>query len=276
MNITETIPFALKALSSPLQREFRIKPNDGSLVARIAEMSNGKIQLGHFEVMELIWTLVARGFVYIDHSQPAPDYWTVCLAEKGRAAVENAGTTPDDPPAYLRRIGEDIPDMSATARLYLEEALRSYASENFLSATMMLGVASEAIFYDTARIFADWLPDGSGPKLKDVLEKKGTAFVHKFSEFQKRLLAHKSAFPQELSQNMDLSMNSLLELYRIARNDVGHPTGISVLKEDCFQHIVVFPLLARRLYGIRQHCRSLQSVQQKTSGSAPSSSADSV
>jgi len=257
-NVADALPYALRALGEPHVHEYRIRANDGYLAQRITEMTGGKIRLGGRDTMELVWTLVARGLGYIDTSQPSPEYWTIELTERGRRALDDSASSPDDVPSYLKKVAEEIPGLSATARLYLEEALRCYSTENYLAATMMLGVATEAAFYDTAFPFADWVPDGSGAKLRELLERPGAAFVHKFGEFQKRVAVHKPALPPDVAQNLDLSMNSLLELIRLARNDVGHPTGLRVTRESCFQYLVVFPLLAGRLYAIQEHCRKRQ------------------
>lgn len=252
--LADVLPLALRAIAEPHTNEYRIHANDGYLAQRIQQISKGTISLGGQAVMELVWTMVSRGFAYIDTSQPSPTYWTVQLTERGIRALDDSGSNPDDVPAYLTKLAEKVPGLSPTAKLYLEEALRCYSTDNHLAATMMLGVATEAVFYDTALSFADWIPDGSGAKLHELLERPGAAFVHKFSEFQKRVAVHKSAIPADLAQNVDLSMNSLLELIRLARNEVGHPTGVTVARENCFQYLVVFPLLAGRLYAIRQHC----------------------
>lgn len=255
VRVTDILPYALRALAEPHATEYRIRANDGYLAQRIAEMTGGKTRLGSRQTMELVWTLVSRGLGYIDTSQPSPEYWTIELTERGRQALDDSASNPDDVPAYLKKVAEDVPGLSATAKLYLDEALRCYSTENHLAATMMLGVATEAVFYDTALPFSAWVPDGSGAKLRELLERPGAAFVHKFTEFQKRVAVHKSAFPADLAQNVDLSMNSLLELIRLARNDVGHPTGTRVTRESCFQYLVVFPLLAGRLYAIQAFCR---------------------
>ncbi len=149
-----------------------------------------------------------------------------------------------------------MPDLSATANLYVQESLRSYASGNYLAATMMIGVAAEAIFYEAADAFAKWTPDASGKNLKDLLDKPEKAYIQKFVEFRKRVVPFQPKFPGDLQQNLDLNMNSILELLRLARNDVGHPTGVHISRENAFQHIILFPMLAKRLYDIRNFCQT--------------------
>lgn len=213
-------------------------------------------KINSYEFMQLVWALTANGLCFIDFSQSAPENWTLELTTAGRSALEDESFIPDNVPAYLKKIAADIPDLSATANLYLSESLRSYTSRNYLAATMMLGVAAEAIFYESAEAFADWTPDRSGAKLKALLADPKISYIRKFDEFQKRLSPLKSSLPADFQQNLDLNINSILELLRLARNDVGHPTGLTVAHDNAFQYLVVFPMLAKRLYALRKHCIS--------------------
>lgn len=205
--------------------------------------------------MQAVWGVVSRGLAYIDFSQPAPENWTLELTERGQTALDEGQYIPDNVPAYLRKIAADVPDLSQTANLYLQEALGSYSAGNYLAATMMIGVAAEAIFYEAAEAFAAWTPDGSGKNLADLLNKPEKAYIQKFVEFRKRIPPLQNHFPSDLQQNLDLNLNSILELLRLARNNVGHPTGIQMNRENAFQHIVLFPMLAKRLYDIRNFCQ---------------------
>ena len=209
---------------------------------------------GSHAIMQAVWALVARGLIYIDYSQPHPGNWSIHLTDRGAEAADDANLNPDNVPNYLRKIAGDVPGLSEVPRLYLEESLRAFANDCFLASTMMLGVAAEAVFYDVALSFANWLETESGKKLRDLLEKESSAYIHKFVEFQKRLAASKGHLPPNLQQNLDLNINSVLELLRLARNDVGHPTGAQVTRQTAFQYLVVFPGLASRLYEIKAFC----------------------
>ena len=211
---------------------------------------------GSHQIMRAVWSLVAKRMIYIDYSQPYSENWCIFLTERGAEAADDSSINPDNVPNYLKKLVGDVPGLSQTARLYLEEALRAYANDCFLASTMMLGVAAEAVFYDVASSFAKWLGTESGKRLAELLDKDTSAYIYKFTEFQKRLLASKGHMPSGLQQNLDLNINSVLELLRLARNDVGHPTGVEVGRQNAFQYLVVFPGLARRLYDIKGFCDS--------------------
>lgn len=249
----------LKVLAAPRGSVYPIPDNRlGSGRSYLIECVNQNLgvgeQINSYEFMQLVWALVASGLCFINFSQPASENWTLEITNAGRAALEDGNFTPDNVPAYLKKIAADIPDLSATANLYLSESLRSYTSQNYLAATMMLGVAAEAIFYESAEAFADWTPDGSGTNLKALLADPKISYIRKFDEFQKRLSPLKPSLPVDFRQNLDLNLNSILELLRLVRNDVGHPTGITIARDNAFQYLVIFPMLAKRLYALRQHC----------------------
>lgn len=207
-------------------------------------------------IMAAVWSLVAKRLVFIDYSQPHPENWNIYLTDRGVEAADDANLNPDNVPNYLKKISGDVPGLSNVARLYLEESLRAYANDCFLSSTMMLGVAAEAVFLDVAPSFCNWVGLEQGKKLAALLDKNTSAYVCKFTEFQKRLLPAKGHMPSNLQQNLDLNINSVLELLRLARNDVGHPTGVTVTRQDALQYLIVFPGLARRLYDIKGFCDS--------------------
>lgn len=219
-----------------------------------ASLVPGKSKPESHNIMQAVWALVARRLIYIDYRQPHPENWSIHLTERGQEAIEDSAINPDNIPQYLSRIAADIPDLTDIPKLYLTESLRAYSNDCFLAATMMLGVTAEAIFYDVASSFAKWLETTAGKTLAEILAKQSAGYTQKFIEFQKRLTANKGLLPQSLQQNLDLNINSILELLRLARNDVGHPTGIQIDRQNAFQYLVVFPGLAKRMYDLKKFC----------------------
>jgi len=220
------------------------------------QMPHLSLHASRYKIMEAVWSLVAKRLIYVDYSQSASSNWKILLTERGREAAGDLTLNPDNVPAYLRRVVSDIPALTVIPRFYLDEALRAYSNECYTASTMMLGVAAEAAFYDMAASFAAWLNNSAGSALANVLAKPTTAYIQKFVEFQKRLAANKGHLPAHLQQNLDLNINSVLELLRLARNDVGHPTGVQIDRHDAFQHLVIFPGLARRLYDLKAYFES--------------------
>jgi hypothetical protein len=84
-----------------------------------------------YQIMEVVWALVARRLIYIDYSQPASSNWSIHATARGRAAAADSSLSPDNAPAYLKRVIQDVPELSDVPRFYLEEALEAYAGECF-------------------------------------------------------------------------------------------------------------------------------------------------
>src|SRR5258708_7962749 len=84
---------------------------------------------------------LGQGVAYIDMFQHAPENGELCLTPAGSAAVRDEEYTPDDPSGYLDKLARDLPALSPIAMMYMREAIRSYAATNYLSTTVMLGVA---------------------------------------------------------------------------------------------------------------------------------------
>jgi hypothetical protein len=161
---------------------------------------------GSHAIMQAVWSLVAKELAYIHYSQPHPANWSIYLTDRGAEAAEDENLNPDSVPNYLRKIAGDVPDLSEAAKLHLEESLRAFASDCFLASTMMLGVAADAVFYDVALAYTKRLDTESGIKLMELIDKEPFAYIHKLTEFQKRLATAKGHMTSGLQQNLDLNI----------------------------------------------------------------------
>lgn len=207
------------------------------------------------QIQQAIWSLVGRGLAYIDISQSAPENWSLRLTASGVAAVKDEEINPDDPSGYLRRLYADVPSLSSLVKLYAVEALNSYYHNNYLAATVMLGVAAEAAFLELASAFAAWPRMPSEPLTKILADPKKTHF-QKFEEFRKRILPVADQLPEHLRVGLDLQINSVLDLLRLNRNDAGHPTGLQIERDDCFVSLRVFARVLKRMYDLNEFFRS--------------------
>lgn len=205
------------------------------------------------QIMEAVWSLVAQGLAYIDYSQPAAENWTVRLTAAGKAAANDEEVNPDDPAGYIQRLIVDVPGISAVVRGYAEEAVRAYNARLYRSSAVMLGVGSEAAVLEAADALGSRLTGSEGQKYSETMNARKQNYVAKFEIFRKKMESQKGTLPAELADGMDLMMNAVADLLRVYRNDSGHPTGISVDREDCFIHLRMFVRYARKLYAIKAY-----------------------
>ncbi len=208
-------------------------------------------QPGPREIMSAMWSLIAQGLVYIDISQPAPENWNLFLTDAGLAAARDEEMNPDNPDNYLERLSERVPRASVTVLQYARESVFSYNNRCYLASVVMLGVASEAAFLEMARSFGKWLPDGGGRKFLEIIEDRRTNYITKFLEFRKRVEPRKKSIPDKLSDGMSLTLDSILDLLRIYRNEAGHPTGKKITREDAFINLQMFARYLEKMYAFK-------------------------
>ncbi len=170
------------------------------------------------QITQTLWSLVGRGLVYIDITQPAPENWSWRLTDAGVKSAKDEQFNPDDQERYLLRLRSNVPGISDLAFMYVEEAVRCYTHECYLASAVMLGVASEAAFLEMARASVDWL-ETAGQKLQAILDDPRQPYVKKFEEFRKRIEPRKVELPIELVDGMSLTLDSVLDLLRISRNE---------------------------------------------------------
>ena len=196
----------------------------------------------------MLWSLVGQGLVYIDMQQSAPENWQWGLTDSGRASLSDQQINPDDTAGYLARLKAMTPEISEITLMYSEEAVRSYISRCYLASATMLGVASEAAFLEMAEAFGNWLPKSPGEKFLTIIQNPKQNYIAKFTEFRKRVETIKPKLPGELADGMALTMDSLLDLLRIYRNDAGHPTGKKISREDAFINLQMFARYVQKMY----------------------------
>ena len=223
------------------------------LSAVIKEAYAGQVAPTGDEIQATFWSLVAQGLAYIDMSQPAPTNWELKLTPAGRAVLTDEQYNPSDPAGYLQKLRAAIPELSPTVEMYLREALIAFTARLYVAASVMLGVASEGAFLALANAFASTLDDKQEKKFRVILDDPRKSYNGKFTEFRKRIEPRKKDLPNEFSDGMDLTLNSVLDLLRANRNDAGHPTGKSFERDDCSISLYVAARLFKKMYGLKKH-----------------------
>lgn len=203
--------------------------------------------------MEAVWSLIAQGLAYLDFTQPSATNWVLLPTAKGRSAISDEDINPDNPTGYMQSLKRQVPGVSETVTNYVSEAQSAYRAGLYRASAVMLGVASEAAVLEVARTLGKTLRGKEAQKYLQVIEGHRTNYLPKFDAFRKKLESQKGCLPSELTDGLDLAMNSVADLLRVYRNDLGHPTGKTVNQQDCFISLQMFVRYAKRLYDIRQY-----------------------
>ena len=202
------------------------------------------------QINQILWTLLGKGLVYIDISQRSPEHWEWCLTDTGMRSATDEQFNPDDSNRYLERLKKNVPEISPLVYLYTTEAVNCYNYECYLASAVMLGAASEAAFLEMANSSISWFNELGNP-LKSILDNPRQPYVNKFREFRKRIEIKKSNLPNDIAEKISITFDSLLDLYRITRNDIGHPTGKTISRDDQYISLQMFGRYLQTVYRMK-------------------------
>ena len=114
-----------------------------------------------------------------------------------------------------------VPDLLPATKMYLEEAVAAFYSGCYLAATVMLGVAAEAEFLRLIDVANANTAIG-----KSFDQARKEQFIRtKIEAFRKGLAPHLKTLPKKATEDLDINLNAVQSIIRIARNEAGHPSG---------------------------------------------------
>lgn len=210
-------------------------------------------QLGQQQLVAELWACLAERLVFLaadcDNSF---GNWDWMLTNRGRQLIDSTEDyEPRDVDRYLNILRHRIPNIDPLIATYVREALAAYSAECCLASSVMLGVASERAFQLLGEAFADWLPVTESQKFREIFDRPRQTYISKFLEFRRRVEPLKDQLPEEFSENMALTLDSVLNLLRITRNEAGHPTGRRVDDDEAYINLQMFGRYLKKLYDLR-------------------------
>jgi len=156
--------------------------------------------------------------------------------------------------------------LDCVIRTYLREAKRAFDEHLWLSCAVTLGCASEKAILLLGEAAKAYFQD---PKLTNVIDDEKGLINHKFTEVMERLddKGNKRAIRQkaagigaDASPLGELSVvECLFQLYRIHRNDAGHPTGRQPDRDVLLCYLQGVKAYARIVTGLTSLLRQLSS-----------------
>ena len=200
-------------------------------------------------ILDLMNLLLQQGIIRwgLNKSNLDPPFMSV--TDYGRKVLEMDEVTPYDPDGYLDNIKSKI-TLDEITELYLNECIQTFQRGNYLSSAVMLGVAAESIFNQVYDHFIDSL---ESKKIKDEFEKlRGSAHTKRRIDLVTDTIkiTAKKDFPKEIVDNFDSKTNPILNLIRRLRNDVGHPSGITIERMEMFTNMMLFKVYCEESYQI--------------------------
>lgn len=183
-------------------------------------------------VHQAFWDLVGNGLVMPgsrngqDNSLP----W-ICITDYGLACVQEERRLPIDSESFIE--GMNLEEVDDIIRLYIEEAVGTFSTRNYLAASVMAGSALERAILVMTEQYLDKIPSGKKTAYKsEVLsaQKVKTRFDNFLDFIEKNGM--KKALPRATQETLDSLFPAIVNLIRITRNDVGHPTGREIERDE--------------------------------------------
>lgn len=193
-------------------------------------------------ILRAFWQLVIEGIVAPGQNPSHPNFPYFCITEYGEQVFATDIPNPSDPDGYLGRLSERIADPDATVLAYLAESLTGLRRGIYISSTVMLGVAAERVFLLLCDSLAGALAEeNERNKFKRIL--RGYAMKPKLDWVYAKLALVQAQRPAGFPDNTSLMVNTIYDLIRNQRNELGHPRELppSLDREEVFVNLQIFP-----------------------------------
>ncbi len=198
--------------------------------------------------LEVFWDLFRQGIITLGLNSSNREFPFFRLSQAGKRIVDNQTVYFfHDVSTYTALIRSNVPSINATTLLYLQEAMQAFRSGCLLSATVMLGVASEHSFL----LLAEAAEQNStyNAKFSNVLKERTT--LQRFRKFRAAVQQHVlGTLPPELKEDLDVQFDGILSVIRTFRNDAGHPSGKIMEREQVYVLLQMFIPYCKKLYGL--------------------------
>ena len=129
--------------------------------------------------------------------------------------------------------------------------MQAFRSGCILSATVMLGVATEHTF----ELLLDAIKASTTHSVpfKKVFDER--TILARINKFKHLLDQQVKSLPPEIKEDMDTNFLGILSLIRNFRNESGHPTGKIVDREQTYVLLNLFIPYGKKMYQMKEYLR---------------------
>jgi hypothetical protein len=201
------------------------------------------------KILEIFWDLFRQGVFTLGLNDNNPQWPWFRLSRFGESEDARQPFRFHDTGSYIAMITKAVPDLLSSTKMYLDEAVAAFYSGCFLAATVMLGVAAEAEFLRLIDVA------NKNAKIGTSFEKAAKErFIRaKIEAFRKGLDPHLKSLPDAAKEDLDINLNAVQSILRIARNGAGHPSGAAPpSREQVYINLQIFVPYAVQVARLRQ------------------------
>jgi hypothetical protein len=210
-------------------------------VEYIGPPGNGKEQLKLLAI-DILWELMIQGILAPGSEGQNIRLPVFHVTDYGRIVLEKGKFLPNDPVGYIERINQVMKRPDDTILTYLSESLECFNKNCFVSAVILLGVASEREFLLLCESLLNALTDTKErAKFNKILDKR--AIKPKFDWVFNKIQAILHTKSHSLPENLNIMLTVIFDFIRRQRNELGHPQERppSVSREEVFVNLNIFP-----------------------------------
>ena len=214
------------------------------------------------QVFEVFHKLFISNVIRVEEGSKINQWYT--LTEYGKTVVgEVSEFIFLEPNAYVTAIKASAPKIEDVTLRYVDESIRAYKENLLLSATVMIGCASEDSILSLISSFCKYIQDTTVDDLFDKawsIKAKYDLLKKVYNDRKVRRKVEQEAAGQGLVLSekqkhylleFETIIDNLFDIYRINRNDAGHPTGREMDSDALKANLATFKRYAETIYGIK-------------------------
>lgn len=200
---------------------------------------------------ELLQEFVNNNLLFIGYGDDQGFPW-LTLTAYGRECVEKGEILPFDPNGYLVSVQSRVAGLDSVTMTYLREAISTFNRDFYLSASVALGVAAEALIL---RMIDSYIAAIADSQRRANAEKRyeGKQLRAQYGQFTQDFGSLRPSLPRDLYADFDTHLDGIFGLIRVTRNDSGHPSGTVPERALVAANLEAFPVFAKRVIAIVNH-----------------------
>lgn len=216
------------------------------------------------DVSEILQELFLDGWFSPDNTQRSGNW--LRLTSYGRSQLElDYKPVFLDPVATIQEIEESIPNMDSIALDYFRESLWAIKKRLYLSATVTMGCASERSILLLIEAVLNYYSNDktliSNFNKSNSIKKKFNLLIKtiKDKDLKNELLSKYQSDNDKIDEirrlfvDIDTHLDQMFSIYRINRNDAGHPTGRKFNEDIVKATAAMFKNYCEIIYGLISH-----------------------